>query len=126
MKTNSSHLTKRSFIKFSSKETLEDAEYLKKDLSKYPKLLLTDDILFKNETYVVSPTVFCKKLSISFLEGASARLVILENMLRIVCQAYYKSEYTIGNLIQEIELKSKLIEIYKYSYLEMFLLLLRS
>jgi hypothetical protein len=103
-----SSIGKRKFEEFETRKQAmkKDAHFIAsmKTLTS-KKLTLTDDLLFKNEQYIVNPTVFCKKVSLSSLEGASPRLVILENLLRIVCQSYYKSEFSIGNLIQEIQKK---------------------
>jgi hypothetical protein len=105
---NSNNLNKREYNDFKKEKTesiLDTHHLLSAEFEKLRQIILTDDLLFKNEQYVVSPTVFCKKVQLSSLEGVSPRLIILENLLRIVCQAYYKSEYSIGNLIQELEKK---------------------
>lgn len=106
------NIRKREFEVFQNPEesSLADAFHISSlNLKNLNQIVLTDDILFKNDQFVVSPIVFCKKVPISSLEGASPRLIILENLLRIVCQSYYKSECSIGNLIQEIEKKGKFL-----------------
>lgn len=94
-----------SFKKEKCPTHLDSLHVVSPEFSKLKQIMLTDDLLFKNEQYVVSPVVFCKKVPLSSLEGASPRLIILENLLRIVCQSYYKSEFSIGNLIQELDKK---------------------
>ena len=101
-------LAKRKFEDFENSKisSKKDAIFINSvKMCKDKRIVLTDDLLFKNEQYIVNPTVFCKKVSLASLEGVSPRLVIFENLLRIVCQSYYKSEYSIGNLIQEIQKK---------------------
>ena len=71
------------------------------------EILLTNDLLFKNDSYVVSPIIFCKKVSINFLETVSPNLIIFESLLKVVCQSYYRSENSIEQLIDEVEEKSK-------------------
>ena len=129
----SEHQTgKRDFFKFKQENEKQIIiNFGKKGNSNCP-IILTDDLLFKNEQFVVSPSVFCKKVPSSFFEGVSSRLIIFENLLRIVCQAYYKSEFTIGNLIQEIETKSKSLKLlmlskacttFSYSHLLFFIII---
>lgn len=105
---NQENKNKRDYDSFKKEKCPTNLDALHLVSPKFPQMkqiMLTDDLLFKKEQFVVSPVVFCKKVPLSTLEGASPRLVILENLLRIVCQSYYKSEFSIGNLIQELEKK---------------------
>lgn len=100
-------LLKRDFETFKSEETKKDIEFFTKSQHNTKKMMLTDDLLFKNDSLIVSPIVFCKKNNYVKEEKMSAKLIIFENLLKVVTQAYYKSEASIGGLIQEIENKSK-------------------